>query len=85
MNPLANSGLSNGLPPEIMQNIYQVRGMMKMCNGNPNAILQQIGENNPMLNQVMQMCKGHNPQEVFMSMAKQRGIDPNAILNELRK
>ena len=85
MNPLGNGNLGNRLPPELMQNIQQVKNMMKMFNGNPNAMLQQMGQNNPMLNQIMQMCKGQNPENVFMSMARQMGIDPNAILNELRK
>ena len=54
--------------------------MMKMMNGNPMALAQQ----NPMFNQVMQMCQGQDPKQFFMSMCKARGIDPNAILNELR-
>lgn len=76
MNPLAN----NALNPQIMQGIRQAKNIMQMMNGNPTALAQQ----NPMLNQVMQMCRGQNPQEMFMSMCKARGIDPNAILNELR-
>ena len=76
MNPLVN----NALNPQIMHGIRQAKNIMQMMNGNPTALAQQ----NPMLNQVMQMCRGQNPQEMFMSMCKARGIDPNAILNELR-
>ena len=68
------------LNPQIMQNIKQVKSMMKMMNGNPMAMAQQ----NPMFNQVMQMCQGQDPKQFFMSMCKARGIDPEAILNELR-
>ena len=59
------------LPPQIMNNIRQIKNMM--------------GMNNPMLNQVLQICNGQNPEQVFRNMCKQRGVDPDAILNELRK
>lgn len=80
MNPLGNGNLSNGLSPEIMQNIQQVKGMMNMLKGNPQTIMQQ----NPMLNQVMQMCQGKNPETVFKSMCKSKGIDPDAFINALK-
>lgn len=80
MNPLGNNPQTNQLSPQLMQNIKQVKGMMQMINGNPTALAQQ----NPMFNQVMQMCKGQNPQQVFLAMCKKQGIDPEAILNELR-
>ena len=83
MNPLGNGNLSNqnvGIPPQLRQNIQQVKGMMGMFRGNPSQMLQQ----NPMFNQVLQMCKGQNPQSVFIEMCKSRGLDPNAIINELQ-
>ena len=84
MNPLGNGNLNPspaGLPPQMMQGIQQVKGMMNMFKGNPMALAQQ----NPMLGQVMQMCQGQNPEQLFYAMCQQRGVDPNAILNELRK
>lgn len=83
MNPLRNN--TSSIPPDIMSGIKQIKSIMGMSNGNPTQILQQLGNQNPMFNQVLQMCKGQNPQQVFMSMCKKRGIDPNAILNELQK
>lgn len=81
MNPLGNGNLNtNTLSPQMMQNIQQVKGMMNAMRGNPIQLAQQ----NPMLNQVMQMCNGQNPQAVFMQMCKQRGFDPDAILRELQ-
>lgn len=70
MNPLG--GPQSTLPPQVLQNIQQVKQMMNSTQ-------------NPMLNEVLQMCKGRNPQEVFMALCKQRGIDPEAVLKELRK
>lgn len=79
MNPLGN-GHIGGLTPQMKQGIQQVKGLMQMTNGNPMALAQQ----NPQLAQVMQMCKGQNPEQVFYAMCKQRGIDANAFLQELR-
>lgn len=80
MNPLGNGNLG-GLPPQMRQNIQQVKGMMNMFKGNPMALAQQ----NPMVGQIMQMCKGQNPEQVFYAMCQQQGVNPNDILNELRK
>ena len=80
MNPLGNGNMG-GLPPQLLQNIQQVKGIMNMFQGNPMAIAQQ----NPMFGQVMQMCRGQNPEQLFYAMCKQQGLDANAILNELRR
>lgn len=81
MNPLGNGNLQvNSLSPQLRQNIQQIKGMMRAMQGDPTQLAQQ----NPMINQVLQMYKGQNLQSVFMNMCKQRGFDPNAILNELR-
>lgn len=82
MNPLGNGNMNmGGLPPQMLQNIQQVKGLMRMANGNPMALAQQ----NPMIGQVMQMCKGQNPQQIFYAMCQQQGINPNEIINELFK
>lgn len=83
MNPLGNGNIQNNfgaIPPELKQSIQQVKGMMGMLRGNPQSMMQQ----NPMINQAIQMCNGQNPEMVFKSMCKQRGIDPDAFINELR-
>ena len=83
-NPLSGGGMNgNQLPPNMVNGINGVRQMMGMMRtvANPTAMLQQ----NPQFAQVMQMCKGKNPQDVFMQMCKTRGIDPNMVLNELQK
>lgn len=80
MNPLGNGNIGNGFPPELMQNIKEVKAFMGMLKGNPQAMMQQ----NPMFNQIMQMCNGKNPEIVFKSMCKQKGIDADAFINALR-
>ena len=79
MNPLGNGNL-NTLSPMLMQGIQQVKNIIQMFRTNPAQLLQQ----NPMLNQVMQAYKGQNLEQVFMSMCKSQGINPEAILKELR-
>ena len=78
MNPLGNGG---GLPPQIMNNIQQVKGLMQMANGNPMALLQ----NNPQMRQVMQMLQTQSPEQAFRNLAGQMGVNPNEIINQLRK
>ncbi len=84
MNILGNGGMPTGggqLPPQLMQSVQQVKGIMGMAKGNPMALMQ----NNPQFAQVMQMCQGQNPQTVLENMCKQRGIDVNALMNALKQ
>lgn len=71
MNPL---NMSNGLPPQLMQSIQQVKQIMRMGD------LKQ----NPQMQQVMQICQGQNPQVVFETMCRQMGVNPNDVLNAIR-
>ena len=88
MNPLnnGNTPTPGQLSPQMMNNINNIKGLMNQFKSisNPNIAMQQMAQSNPMFNQVMQMCNGQNPKDVFMSMCKQKGIDPEAILKELR-
>ena len=78
MNPLGNGNIS-GLSPQIRQNIQQVKQMMNTIK-DPSTLIKQ----NPMLNQVMQAYQGRDPQQIFNILAKERGIDPEAFIKELR-
>lgn len=48
----------------------------------PQAAIQQI----PQLKQAMEFVQqtGGDPQKAFYALAKQRGIDPESILSQLR-
>lgn len=86
MNILNNrAGTPAVLPPQIMQGISQIKQMQSLFNGTPQQMIQQMAQSNPIFNEVIQMCKGQNPQQVFEMLCKQRGIDGNAILKELQK
>lgn len=85
MNPLRNNNfISGGLNPQLLQNIKQAKGFMSMAKGNPNAFMQQMSQNNPMFNQVMQMCNGQDPEQVFRAACKARGIDAEQFIRELQ-
>ena len=79
MNPL-------GFNPQMLQNIQQVKGLMSQLNmmKNPQGAIQQMAQNNPQLNQVLQMCQGRNPKDVFYSVCQQRGIDPEQFIQMLK-
>lgn len=51
--------------------------------GNPQAMLQQALKNNPQIAQAMQNANG-DPKAAFYALAKQKGIDPNEILNAIK-
>lgn len=57
----------------------------KMLSGmsNPSAALQTLAQKNPMMQQAMQLVNSSNmsPKDLFYSMAQQRGVDPNQILD----
>ena len=77
-NQLNNMPNQNSLPSNI-------RNMMNMVknSSNPNAVLQTLINQNPQMKQVMNFINqsGGDPKTAFYSLAKQKGIDPNQILN----
>ena len=59
-----------------------------MVNGsqNPQLLLNQMMTNNPQMKQVMDIIKqaGGDPKKAFYSLAEQKGVDPEEILNMLK-
>lgn len=53
---------------------------------NPQLMLNQLMMNNPQLQAAMSLIQqgGGNSQQIFYSLAKQMGIDPNMVLNALK-
>ena len=50
---------------------------------NPQQMLNNMLQSNPQLQQVIQMSKG-DPKQAFYTLAEQKGIDPNYILDMLK-
>ena len=82
MNPILQQLM--GSNPQ-MQNIRNLMNMVK-SSGNPQAMLNQLSQNNPQLQQVMATIQqyGNDPQKAFYALAQQRGIDPQSILETLK-
>mgnify|MGYP006988844137 CR=1 FL=1 len=54
--------------------------------GNPQAMMNQLAQNNPRIKQVIDLVNqaGGNPKEAFYTMAKQKGVNPDEILDMLK-
>lgn len=77
-------------PMDILQNVAsnspvgRMMQMMKMGN-NPQALMQTMIQQNPKLQQAMPLIQGKNPKQletVFCNLCKQRGIDPQATIQQ---
>lgn len=84
MNPLFGGG--NQMNPQMLQSIQQIKGLMNQMKSiqNPNLAIQQMAEQNPQMKQILQMCQGQNPKDVFYSMCQQQGIDPEQVIKLLK-
>ena len=53
---------------------------------NPQAMLNQLATNNPNMKQVMDIVNQYDGDisKAFYETAKQKGVDPNEILNMLK-
>lgn len=78
---MANPLFSQSQAPQ--NPIKQLYGMFRTAS-NPQAMLSQLAQQNPQMAQVLQMCNGRNPQEVFYQMCKQQNVDPNSILSQFK-
>lgn len=63
-----------------MINVFQ---LFKMMNGrNPQQVLMQVAQQNPIMNQALQMTNGQTPQQMrqtAMNLARQHGVDINQL------
>lgn len=60
-----------------------MKNMLKIAN-NPEQALMNMAQNNPQLQEVLNMCSGQNPKDVFYQKCSQMGIDPNQILGMMK-
>ena len=84
INPImAMLGKAQGNP--VMQGISQMAGMVQAAQ-NPEAAMQQMAQSNPQMQQVMQYVQqnGGDAKAAFYALAKQKGIDPDVILQQVQ-
>ena len=77
MNPLL-TGIMNPQAKQLMQ--------MIMTSQNPQMAMQNLIQNNPGMKQAIDYvnANGGNPKDAFYKLAKEKGIDPDSILNSLK-
>lgn len=85
-NPMLNLLSPGSASP--MPNSPDVSGVVNLYKAykaaaNPAAALQQMVGQNPMLAQISQMQQGGTDMEqMFYTMCKQKGVDPQSILSQ---
>lgn len=82
--------MQNQRPMESSQpnNLDQIKRMMNFVrySQNPRMALESIIQSNPKIQNVIDIVRqnGGDAKTAFYNLAKQKGVDPNEILNMLR-
>ena len=69
----------------MMQKIKQMMGMIGGAQ-DPQAMINQLMINNPQMKQAMEIINqaGGDPKKAFYSLAEQKGVNPDDIINLIR-
>ena len=70
---------------DVNPQLTQMANMMK-ASSNPQQLLMTMAQNNPKTRQILDFINKSNqsPKDLFYSMAKQKGINPDSIINLLK-
>ena len=72
----------------INSNLNQIKQLMNTVRfaRNPQAVLQNLLQNNPQMQQVQGLINqyGGDPKTAFYKMAEEKGVNPEQILSMLR-
>lgn len=82
MNPLATRARGAQINPQMLKGIKSYMQTVKMAQ-NPSEALSAISQQSPQLRNVMELCKGRNPRDVFMEQCQNMGYDPDEIVRML--
>ena len=68
-----------------MQSLRQMADVVRNSR-NPQMMLMQLAQNNPQMKQAIEYIgqNGGNAKEAFYALAKQKGVNPDTILNMFR-
>lgn len=82
-NPLYTNNQAR--QPDATESLVNMINIAKQ--NNPQAMVEQMIKNNPQMAQQLQMImkSGQNPTQFMMTLLQQRGIDPNKIVNAMRR
>ena len=74
--------LNKGQNPLSQNSIANTFKMMKNM-GNPNVMSQMLLQKNPQLKQIIDQAGG-DPKQAFYNMARQKGVNPDDVLNMMK-
>lgn len=83
-NPFNNINPAN---PMNSNRIGQMKSMYQAFQNakNPMALFQQMAMRNPQMQPILNMLKGGmNPNQIFNDLCRQKGINPQELLNMLK-
>ena len=70
---------------QLYQELNQTSNVTPVPQNNFVNGINNLLQSNPGLKQIMTMIKnGANPKQMFFELAKQKGVDPNTILSQLK-
>ena len=70
---------------QLYQELNQTSNVAPVPQNNFVNGINNLLQSNPGLKQIMTMIKnGANPKQMFFELAKQKGVDPNTILLQLK-
>ena len=85
---MSNPMLSQLNQSQISQNLAPIKNMMNMIRSSkdPQSMFTQLMQQNPQMRSIMQYVNsnGGDPKSAFYAMAKEKGINPEDILSQLR-
>lgn len=71
-----------------LNNIHYFKNMLTNIQNSvdPRAKLNDLINSNPKMRDIMKMVQryGNNPKDVFYALAKEKGVNPDDVLNALR-
>ena len=88
MNSLYQEMMGNQAQNPQNDNVQSLRQMANAVRNsrNPQMMLMQLAQSNPQMKQAIEYIgqNGGNAKEAFYAMAKQKGVNPDTILNMFR-
>ncbi len=88
MNSLYQEMMGNQAQNPQNDNVQSLRQMANAVKNsrNPQMMLMQLAQSNPQMKQAIEYIgqNGGNAKEAFYALAKQKGVNPDTILNMFR-
>ena len=84
-NISASQSPQNNLGQNNISVVKSIVGMLS-SSANPYQVLTGIAAKNPMIKNVMDSANssGKSYKDIFYELAKQKGVDPNSIISQLK-